>query len=486
MIDTLRQAPGTPPARAGGGWRLATYAWALLAALGLTYFIWRAPFQVSDFIGNLLVVRHESFLDLFRQYGTRGPYFRPFVWAFFKVVFDLAHGHYAFAYKLTQVIQVSMLFLLFARLLGVRTWNHFAAVPFGFAVLIGMHTFGGFLFELYPVNVQLTVAVLTLAAFDVAESRGGWWADVLASGILAVAMLCFELGLLVWVVIVAARLAGARGVSRKGVAACSVVFVAYFAIRYFLMGVHAPGVAERSSGYLFRVLEPGELQALFGAHLGRFYAYNILCSFSSVLFAEPRAGVWRFVAEVVRHDEIPEWMLINLVTSTLTTLAIIVFSLRCVRRWLRLRVTPEERPVVVFWAVALANAVISFPYTKDQIIGPAGCFYALAAYFVARSMVLAQPRLGLAARGFVVAVLLVLSCGWTVRSMGLVYNLHDAAYRHRNEWLTVDDWLRGQGLNLEQADRDFVRGFQREMLAMPVPPPYFVYGRWGSRFADQN
>ncbi len=478
------QASDAGTARANRFWRLATYAWALLGALGLTYFIWHMPFQVSDFIGNLLAIRQGSLLDVFRDQPWNGPYLRPLVWVFFKVVFDLAHGHYVVAYKLAQVIQVGVLFVLFARLLGARTWKDFCVVPLAFAVLLGMHTFGGFVFEVYPVNAHLTVTMLMLAALVVAESRGGWWADVLGPCIVAAAVLTFELGLLAWVIVVAARLAGARGASRKGVAASTAIVVAYFLIR-FLFG-SPPGLNERSSGYLFAMLEPSELQARFGAHPIWFYAYNVLSSFSSILFSEPRAGIWRFTASILNGGDIPPWQLIAVVTSTFTTAVITVFSLKRARRWARLDVAPGERLVFMFWVVALANSAISFPYTKNQIIAAAGCFYALAAYVAVRAVVREQPHMRLAIRAFVVAWLFVLSCGWAVRSVGLAYNMHRAAYNHRNDWVTVEQWLRNEQIDLSPSDAEFVRTFKREMLATPVPPPFFVYGRWMDRYFDEN
>ncbi len=72
-----------------------------------------------------------------------------------------------------------------------------------------MHTFVGLFRESFPVNHYLIVAVSALATFALAQSRGGWLADLVAIVLLASAALSFESGLLVWPVAVAAYLVGA-------------------------------------------------------------------------------------------------------------------------------------------------------------------------------------------------------------------------------------------------------------------------------------
>ena len=86
-------------------------------------------------------------------------------------------------------------------------------------------------------------------------------------------------------------------------------------------------------------------------------------------------------------------------------------------------------------AVLAANAVISYIYTKDEIMGPGGVFYAIAA-FVAVTAFIPQPRPTLIA-----VMLFIAASGWVVRTAGLHYEMHLMAFYDRNEWVYVDDWL---------------------------------------------
>ena len=76
----------------------------------------------------------------------------------------------------------------------------------------------------------------------------------------------------------------------------------YFALRFLLLDVGAPGLSERSSGFGFSVMDPQELDARFGQNPLPFYAYNVLSALSSLLFAEPRAGVWRMTSSVLAGE----------------------------------------------------------------------------------------------------------------------------------------------------------------------------------------
>src|SRR5205085_3035563 len=107
-----------------------------------------------------------------------------------------------------------------------------------------------------------------------------------------------------------------------------------------------------------------------------------------VLFSEPRAGIWTIPAELSR-GRIAAGTIINIVSSTTTTALIAWFVATRARVWLAfahalrrrgLQLEPDDQIMVVSLAVIIANAVISYGYTKDEIMGPAGVFYALAAF----------------------------------------------------------------------------------------------------------
>jgi hypothetical protein len=469
-------------------WTRATFAWLSLTWIGLACILVRMPFQVSDNLGNLLALRNVSLWSLVRAHFDGGQYMRPLLWGYFKVVFDLSHGHYFVAYKAVELAQIGLLLWLFARLLAVRTRTDFLVVPFVATVLVGLHTFGGFVWENYPINAYVTIAVFVLAALNLAESKGGWLSDLSAVLILTVAMFMVESGLLVWVALTTAYLAGARGVSRRGILVSTMVCAAYLLLRFAVLSGGAPGLDERSTGFGFRALDPRELQARFGNHILWFYASNTLSSMSSLLFSEPRYGVWEFTRALVTADhEVEPWMMINVLTSSVTTAVIVSYSIPRLRRWVRLDVAPRDRLVVVFWGLACANAVLGYAYNKDQIISVAGCVYPLAAFVAIRWLVDQWPAL----KGHVRAVVLIgmacASAGWVVRTVGLHYVLHGAAYRHCNDWTSVDKWLEErQRTHDDPAERAFVLHLRDEALRMRVPHPSTVYGRWGDRYFDQH
>ena len=93
-------------------------------------------------------------------------------------------------------------------------------------------------------------------------------------------------------------MAGATGVSRAGTWVQVALIGGYFALRFLVLDVGAPGLTERSSGFGFSVLDPDELLARFGGNPVLFYAYNVLSGLSSIFFAEPRSGVWAVTAAV--------------------------------------------------------------------------------------------------------------------------------------------------------------------------------------------
>src|SRR5204863_16219 len=101
------------------------------------------------------------------------------------------------------------------------------------------------------------------------------------------AMFTNELGLLVWVALVAAYLAGFRGVPLRAVAIVTAILCVYFYLRFVRLSVGAPGLVERSSGFGFSIRSPQELGRMFAAHPLPFYAYNVVASALAVLLSEP-------------------------------------------------------------------------------------------------------------------------------------------------------------------------------------------------------
>jgi hypothetical protein len=265
---------------------------------------------------------------------------------------------------------------------------------------------------------------------------------VAAALLLIFAALTVESGLLVGVVFVAAWLAGARGLSRAGVATQVALVAGYFVLRFAVLDIGAPSIEERASGFGFGMLERDAVAARFGGNPWPFYAYNVGSSLLSLVASEPRGGVFQVTQRVMNGDA----SVINVVSVAVSLLgsaliAAYVWSRRA-ELWAR-RFTAGDQLVAIFVAVAAANAVLCYAYTKDVILSPAGAFYALALAVAARHSIerASLTTLRTAAAG---VVLIVLSTGWAFRAIGAQLDLRHAAEVVRVEWAYVDQWLQDQ------------------------------------------
>ena len=419
------------------GPRSATYALASVFALALACDLLWMPIQVSDSVGEILDAQSSpsawaSFLDSF---GSEG-YLRPFRIAQIKLLFDLAQGRqYWIVYRGFHALLIVVAIFLFARALRVKTPADFGAASFALVVLIGLHTFRGTVQEAFPINHFLEIVVLCLGVLNLAQSRGGIWIDVAAAALFALAALTLESGLLVWVVAASAWVVGCRGISIRGLALMTILLVAYGYVRFFYLDTGVPSIAERSSGYLLEVLERDEIERRFGAQPLRFHVYNVLASFASVVFAEPRNGVFETINAWINERPLPR-VLLPVVTSVATTTLIAATWLR--RGSLRpSRLDDGTRLIAMFGAVLVANAALSFAYTKDEIVSVAGAFYALAA-FTAMREVLQHGFHARVVTGALGAVLLcALTTGWCIRAAGVHYILRSQAIKHQIDWVEL-------------------------------------------------
>ena len=265
------------------------------------HFLLGLPIQLTDSFGNMLKLS-GSWGELLYGEFTQNAYLRPLLWANLKLVYDLSGGDYFTWFRGVHVAQVLLLVVLYVALVRPRTLLDAAVLPFGLAVLFGMHTFAGTIREAFPINTFMTILILCLAAAIVALGPYRWWNDIVAMVLFAVASLTVETGLLIWVVFVGAALVGGRGLSRVGLAGLMVLLAGYFYIRFVMFDVGSPGLVERSSGFGFGVLDPEDLVARFGGNPIPFYLYNIVTSALSVLLSEPTAGVFRVTAAIVRGE----------------------------------------------------------------------------------------------------------------------------------------------------------------------------------------
>jgi hypothetical protein len=445
------------------------YAYAAVVALGIAHFLLGIPIQLSDSFGNMLVL-DGSWRDLIVREFTQRAYLRPFLWAELKLVYDLSGGDYFAWFRATHALQVALLLAMYVHLVRPRTWLDAAAIPLGVAVLIGMHTFPGTVGEAFPINTFLTILLCCFAAAILALSPPRWWNDVCAVVLFVVAALTVESGLLVWVIFVGGALVGGRGVSKPALGVLVALLAAYFYVRFAWLDVGAPGLNERSSGWGFGMLDPAELIARFGGNPIPFYIYNAVTSGLSVLVAEPRAGVFRLVAGFTRGG--PEaYLLVNVLASTTATMLIGRFAWQRRRAWMSRLFERDDQLVLLFLMVLAANAIISYPYTKDVIMSPAGAFFAVAAYVGFRGMARDAAGVGSVRGAALVVVTLVLASTWAIRAAALHLQLRDAAFKTRTEWAYSDQSPEERGTaDARRRARALRNRLMSDAVLRPTPP----------------
>lgn len=469
--------PVTSPLRVGP--RAVAWALGLVFAIGLAGSVYRIPIQVSDALET--IERSLSVPSLTASFasgiGNSASMLRPLREVRTKLLVDVGDalgGRYGMAFRGYHALAGVVLVLLFVGMAGARTWTDVAALAFGLAVLTGMHTFSGMFREAYPTNHFLTISTYALATFALAGAPGGLLVDAAAVACLVVSLLTLESGVLVFAVAVAAALAGARGISRGGLAAMALVLAGYAVFRVGYLGLHTAGLGEHATGLWAVQLGPSEQVARFGAHPLPLYAYNVLMSAISVLLSQPSAGQWT-VAAAWQEGRLSPVFFVEIGSSLLTTALIAWYALgrdaAGRRRW-------RDPIVVVFAAVLVANATVSWAYAKNEILGTAGVFYALAAFVAARAWLL-QPTSADATGGrpprwpgaAAVALLAIASTAWAVRDAGFHFKLRHTAFLSRSEWADV---LRPNERDKWPADTrrlEVVSRLKAEAVATPVPAP---------------
>ena len=460
-------------------WEVVAYGYGLLVTAVLGYFLAGLTIQVSDSFGNLLAIQEPSLGEVLRDQLSQRGYLRPLLWGQIKTIYELSGGAYFLWFRGIHVLQVAALIGVCVLVMRPRTALDAALVPLSLAVVVGAHTFVPLVREAFPINSFLTIAITCVATLALAQrAQPRWYVDAFAVVLLAGSILTVESGVLVWIVAIAAYLVGMRGISRNAVIAMTVCVAAYMLVRMLILNVGSPSLTERASGFGFSILEPADLIRRFESRAWVFYAYNVISSIATVLFAEPKGGVWRFTWEVTMGTVHP-WTLVSVVSSTAATMLIAWFAWSrrdAIRRW---RLDDTDRLVVVFAGVLVANAVISFPYTKNVIMSPAGVFLGLAVYAAARAWLQAIPQRNAA---ITVVLFTVLTCGWAFRVAGNHYNLRRTAAEQRAEWVMVDSWLVRQRIALRSADARTLHDALRRDALVNHPTPFQPSTRWADWF----
>lgn len=454
-------------------WALPAYLCATIVGMGLAAFVVRIPVQLSDGLANLIQVQEGSWLSVVKG-GVASGYMRPALWLQIKLAFHAATGHYTEVFRAIHAVQIVSCALLFVASLRVRSAAALCTVPFGLAVLFGLQTFDGTIREAYPINTYLTVVLSCLAAFALAHARPSRMREAAALALFVVMLFTVESGVLVGVVLAVSWAMGARGLSRAVVVACGAVLLAYVVSRLVFLGGATPGLTERTSGFGFGQLEPQQIQARFGGFPYGFYLYNVVSQLLTVLLGEPSGGVFVFTRELLAGTLRPAQVVYEILVLG-STASIALFARSRWAAWRRRDFTHEDRVVLVFGAVLAVNAAVSFPYTKDVIMSPAGVFFALAAAASLQPWLSARAPRSRAATAAVSVMLALLSTAAAVRLIAVHYQMRSASFVTRNDWIGLAEWAERNQVDLSRPERAaLATRLQRDALDQRVPAPRFT------------
>jgi hypothetical protein len=456
---------------------------ATLITIPLVDSLYQIPVQVSDSLEPITIAATASSVG---QLVRQAPRFSPttlrplrYVQARWLLNAAAATGRsYHAVFRGVHVALLILLIALFMLAVRVRTWTDLTAFTFAFPVLIGIHTFAAMLFEAFPVNHYAEVGVCALGVFVLALQPPRWFFPLVSSSLLALALSVIESGVMVWIVVIACAIARLPGVTRSTAIATTVVIVAYVLTRQAL-GITTPGIGGQGSGFGTAFYPADALAARFGAHPLGFMAYNVASGLLSILFSEPRTGVYG-TAIWWQTGTVHPVLLINMISSAVTTAIMIWYAARRARvrrsAW-----SEPDRMFVVCWLVILVNAGLTAAYIKDEIISVGGLFYAVAAFVAVRELLQTLPHRRLAWSAGMAVALMATAGLWTFRDLGVHYQLRYDAFKLRNDWAEIlradtrEDWPRDpQVLELTRRLRD-------EAVAWRTTSPSFM-PRWGDRY----
>jgi hypothetical protein len=456
---------------------------AALITIPLADSLYRVPIQVSDSLEPIVIAaKYDSARHLLVDSLTFSPTtFRPSRYLQARALLALTDGTGLTHHAVFRGVHVALLVLLvglFIAAVRVREWPDLVAFTVALPVLVGVHTFLSMLLEAFPVNHFAEVGVCALGVLVLAQHPSRWFVPIVACALLALSLSVVESGAMVWVTVICCAAAGLRGIDRTTVVSTTLLFGGYVLLRHVL-GISSPGVGGHGSGFGDQFYSPEELTQRFGAHPLGFMLYNVTGGLASLLFAEPRQGVYSLLA-AWRERDIHPVVLINVISSAATTGLLIWYA---VTRLPGKRSTwsDVDRTFVVACAAFVVNAVFNAVYIKDEIMSPGGLFYAIATFVAVRALVEHLPQQPLAIASLAAIFLATISALWAFRVAGVHYQLRYDAFKTRNDWVEVlrpdkhDDWPR------DPDELALTRRLRTEAIDRRTTSPSFM-PRWADRY----
>ena len=473
MFETSGRSPAT----------LLSVAIAALVTIPIAYGLYRIPIQVSDSLEPIVVAqKSESTVALLKNSVAFSPTtFRPSRYLQARWLLQTADAlgvTYNAVFRSVHVALLVLLVLLFLLAVRVRDWTDLVAFSVACPVLLGIHTFVAMLLEAFPVNHYAQVGVCALAVFVLAQRPARWYAPWLACGLMVVALAVVESGVMVWVTVICCAAAGMPGIRRSTVIATTVLLASYLVVRHQL-GIVSPGIGGHGSGFGADFYSAEELAQRFGAHPVPFMIYNVVGGLASLLFSEPRNGVYSLLV-TWRTGELHPVVAINIVSSLATTAVLGWYAVTHLRTR-RSEWTESDRTFAAAAAVFIVNVPLTAVYIKDEIISVGGLFYAVCTFIAVRALIESLPRRRTDV-AFALTILLATTASlWAFRVAGVHYQLRYDAFKLRNDWIEVlradkhEDWPE------DSAELALTSRLRAEAIERRTASPSFM-PRWGDRY----
>lgn len=397
-------------------------AYVLLFALVFFTISWSLGDTYSHLAGPALSSWRDAFVDAFI---ARGREYRPFFTLAIKAAYETVGTWLPFYQWLVM--------LSFGALLACVVWlcrpvgkSRTVAACIAISCVCGLHT-SRILFGFWPLNHYAVVMAAILLAIVMALNPRTRHYDWMFGVLMLVATLGLEFGVLVIPVLITLWWFGAPGISWRGVTAMLVAAALYLTIR-FTFGDHSGDLTLwADSGFGFQNLDANALRARFGSTPWVLWIYNVVGTVLTVLFSEPRDGVYSFVESLLARD-METWQWFQVGSSVLTTL---VIAGGLVRGW---PWTERDRLLVVAGCALLVfGSALSFVYTRDRLGLAGGIGYALLLY-VASASWLERTVDHPGQRRITKAIMTLVAVLWVVRSGETWFQLRDTAWDYHVEW----------------------------------------------------
>lgn len=460
-------------------------AWLLAAliTLPLADSVFQIPIQVSDSLEPIVIsAKYATAAQLLRESVRFSPTtFRPMRYLQARWLLGVAETGgltYNTVFRSVHVLLLVLLVSLFVLAVDVRTWTDLAVFGVAFPVFIGIHTFVAMLQEAFPVNHYAEVGICVLAVLVLAQRPPRPYVAPVICALLALALSVIESGAIIWVTVICCAVVGMRGITRATVISTTVLVAAYLVMRQWLH-IATPGIGGHGSGFGATFYSPEELVQRFGAHPAGFMAYNVAGGLASLLFSEPRQGVYS-LALAWRDGVVHPILVINLVSSIATTALLAWYAVTHLRGG-RAAWSDRNRLFIAVCAVMVANAALTVAYIKDEIISPGGLCYAVAVFIAVAALVESLPRRGPAVASILTLLLAATAALWMFRAAGVHYVLRYDAFKVRNDWVDVlredkrGDWP------TDPRELALTRRMRDEAILRRATSPSFM-PRWADRY----